>query len=302
MSWRPCGWAALVLVCVLGGAALVPAEPARRIVIDGKFDDWAGVRAYADPPNNTHDTAHKLKDDVPAPVEHPDVDILEYKFAHDAENLYAYYKVRGTVGRTQVAEGDEIAGRYYAVVTIDTDNDEKTGYWIHEGGYYPTSRGYDVNAEIEWLGGKFNTGHYLNHECLNEAELAQAFLDQSSGQYKKGVDGPYKPGFMRMGPGTYKHYTGWVYHPDGMITFVKDKGPHYEGIVRGAISADGHELEMVMPMKGFLVDEKGKPVVALGRTINVSMSLEASGELAPGKNWASNTAAPIRGYVLSPPR
>jgi hypothetical protein len=35
---------------------------------------------------------------------------------------------------------------------------------------------------------------------------------------------------------------------------------------------------------------------------NVSMSLEASGELARGKQWASNTGAPIRGYVLEPPK
>ncbi len=285
---------------VLALALAVRAEPVRKIVIDGKFDDWANVPLHTDPPGNPHDVRHKGKDDKPELVDHPDVDILEYKFTHDAENLYAYYKARGIIGRTQVAKDGKPAGRYYAVITIDTDNDDKTGYWIHEGGYYPTSRGYDVNAEIEWYGGQFNTGHYLNHACLNQAELDQAFLDQSSGQYKKGKDGPYKPGFMRMGPGTYKHYTGWVYHADGTITFVKDKGPRYEGIVRGAISADGHELEMVMPMKGFLVDQAGKPIVALGRTINISMSLEASGELAPGGQWASNSAAPIRGYVLEP--
>ena len=302
MRWTRRRLGAAVLACGLACWAAAHAEPVRKIIIDGKFDDWAGVRGYADPPNNTHDTDHKGKDDTPAQVDHPDVDILEVKFAHDAENLYAYYRSRGTIARTQVAADGKPAGRYYAVITIDTDNDENTGYWIHEGGYYPTSRGYDVNAEIEWYDGRFNTGHYLNHECRNEAELAQAFLDQSSGKYKKGVDGPYPPGFMRMGPGTYKYYTGWVYHPDGTITFVKDKGPHYEGIVRGAVSADGHELEMVVPMKGFLADEKGKPVVAPGRTINISMSLEASGELAPGKKWASNTAAPIRGYVLGPAR
>jgi hypothetical protein len=44
-----------------------------------------------------------------------------------------------------------------------------------------------------------------------------------------------------------------------------------------------------------------KPIISLGKTINVSFSLEASGELAPGGQWASNTAEPIRGYYLSPP-
>jgi hypothetical protein len=67
------------------------------------------------------------------------------------------------------------------------------------------------------------------------------------------------------------------------------------------LSADGHELEMKMPFKGFLRDQHGHPIMALGKKLNVSMSLEASGELAPGKGWASNSGEPIRGYVLDPP-
>ena len=51
----------------------------------------------------------------------------------------------------------------------------------------------------------------------------------------------------------------------------------------------------------FLVDKKGVPLVRLGSKINISMSLEASGELAKGGQWASNTGAPIRGYVLERP-
>jgi hypothetical protein len=277
-------------------------EPVRSITIDGKFDDWKDVPVYKDPPNNEHDTDHKKKDDRPERVEHADVDLLEYKFTHDAENLYAYFKARGVIGRTQAAGGGKKAGRYYAIVTIDVDNDEKTGYWLHEGGFYPTGGGYDVNGEIEWYGGKVNTGHYINHACRDQAELDQAFLDQSAGQYKKGHPGPYKAGFLRLGPGTYKHYTEWVYHANDTITFVRDQGPQTLGVIKGALSPDGHELEMVIPMKGFLVDPRGQPVVRMGQKINVSMSLEASGELAEGKRWASNTGEPIRGYVLDHPK
>src|SRR5438067_2277984 len=104
--------------------------------------------------------------------------------------------------------------------------------------------------------------------CHDPEELKQAFLDQSSGQYHKGKAGPYKPGFVRMGAGTYAHYTEWVYHPNHTITFVKDEGPQVLGIIRGALSADGHELEMVFPFKGFLVDAKGKPLLQLGQKIN----------------------------------
>jgi hypothetical protein len=301
MCWKRLAVVVLLLLGMAGLSQPAAAEPVRKITIDGKFDDWAGVPAYKDPPNNEHDTDHKGQTDKPRRVDHADVDILEYKFTHDADNLYAYFKARGVIGRTQKAGPGKEAGRYYAIVTIDVDNDEKTGYWLHEGGFYPTSRGYDLNAEIEWFNGRINTGHYINHACLNQQELDQAFLDQSSGQYKKGVAGPYKPGFVRLGPGTYDYYTEWVYHANDTITFVRDKGPQTLGIIEGALSPDGHELEMKIPVKGFLVDQRGKPILQLGRKINISMSLEASGELAKGGQWASNTAAPIRGYVLEPP-
>lgn len=278
------------------------AEPPRAIAIDGKFDDWKDVRVYKDPPNNTHDTERKNKDDKPAAVDHADADLLEFKFSHDAVNLFAYFKSRGVIGRTQSSANGKKPGRYYAILAIDVDDDEKTGYWLHEGGFYPTSRGYDLNAEIEFFDNRVNTGHYINHACLDAKELDQAFLDQSSGQYKKDKAGPYKAGHVRLGPGTYKHYTEWVYHANDTITFVRDQGPQTPGIIKGALSPDGHELEMVVPMKGFLVDAKNQPIVKLGQKINISFSLEASGELAKDGKWASNTAEPIRGYVLESPR
>ncbi len=301
MLFTPKWVIALFLIAMLSQPAF--ADPVRKIKIDGKFADWADVPTYMDPAHNEHDTSHSKRDDKPSHVEHADVDILEYKLAHDEENLYAYFKARGLIGRTQAGDGKtKPAGRYYAIVTIDLDQNEKTGYWLHEGGFYPTSGGYDVNAEIEWYNGRVNTGHYINHACRNPQELKQAFLDQSSGQYKKGTDGPYKPGFVRGGEGSYKYYTEWVYHPNNMITFVKDEGPQVLGLIQGALSIDGHELEMIFPFKGFLVDPKGKPLLQLGQKINVSFSLEASGELAEGKQWASNTAAPIVGYHLGLPK
>ena len=281
-------------------AAPLSSEPPRTITIDGNFADWKDVPAYKDAPDNEHDTAHNKADDKPERVDHADVDLLEYKITHDSKNLYAYFKARGIIGRTQIAADDKPAGRYYAILTIDVDDDETTGYWLHEGGFYPTSRGYDVNAEIEWYNGRVNTGHYLNHACRNQAELDQAFLDQSAGKYQKGNPGPYPAGFVRLGLGTYKHYTEWVYHANDTITFVRDKGPQTLGIIQGALSKDGHELEMIVPFKGFLKSPKDEPIMKLGQKLNISMSLEASGELAKGKKWASNTGEPIRGYVLQP--
>jgi hypothetical protein len=47
-------------------------------------------------------------------------------------------------------------------------------------------------------------------------------------------------------------------------------------------------------------DPEGNPIMALGKTIDLSFSLEASGELAPAGEWASDTGDPIVGYYLSP--
>jgi len=115
-------------------------------------------------------------------------------------------------------------------------------------------------------------------------------------------------------PGTYDYYSEWVWFdspatgtyrlppPDNFasITFVVDKGPTYQGIIRIALSPDGHQAEMVAPFRGFMRDTSGNLIVGLRKTLNISISLEASGELAPGGQWASDTGDPIAGYYLSP--
>lgn len=295
----------LGLACLLpaGGLGIAHGAPLRSIRVDGSFADWAGVPSFFDPADDQHDTDHDGPLDSPAYVNHPDVDLLEFKFAHDAENLYAYFRARGSIGRTQKAAPGRRAGRYYAIVTIDVDQDDATGYWLHEGGYYPTSNGYDMNMEIEWYDGAFNTGHYLNHGARNAAELAAAELDQRNG-------------IVRVLPGSYDYYTQWVWFDDlsgqvpladgsgASITFVSDRGPVVKGVIDVALSADGSEMEMMAPFRGFMKDPQGRPIIALGKTLDVSFSLEASGELAPGAVgngiWASDTADPITGYYLAP--
>jgi PhoPQ-activated pathogenicity-related protein len=284
-----------------------------EITLDGNFADWADVPAFFDPQNDQHDTNHDQLNDVPDIVDHPDVDLLEYKVTHDEENLYFYFRSRGEIGNTQhESQGD--AGRYYVIVTIDVDENDVTGYPLHEGGYYPTTPGYDVNAEIEFYNAAFNTGDYINHGATDLASRTDAFLDQSSDQYnyqsgdETGITGPFDPGFVDVVPGSYDWYTQWVYKEDDpnngnadSVTFVWDRGPVVQGIITGFLSADGHELEMIAPLKGFLVDELGDPIIDLGSTLDLSYSLEASGELAPGGVWGSDTGDPISGYQLADP-
>jgi hypothetical protein len=59
---------------------------------------------------------------------------------------------------------------------------------------------------------------------------------------------------------------------------------------------------MVAPFRGFMRDPQGNPIIALGKTIGISISLEASQQLAPppANSWASDTGDPILGYYLSP--
>jgi len=155
--------------------------------------------------------------------------------------------------------------------------------------------------------------------------LEQAFDDQSGELYDFGVppvdaepddpgpfgpktQGPFAPGFVEVLPGIYDAYSQWVYKEDDpdlgnqdSITFVQDKGPVVLGIGDQALSVDGHEIEMVFPFKGFLNDRFGNPIVGIGSTVDLSFSLEASGELAPGGEWASDTGEPVVGYVLTDP-
>jgi len=109
---------------------------------------------------------------------------------------------------------------------------------------------------------------------------------------------------VQPAPGNYDDYTQWVYQNNDTLTLVRDRGPVVPGIASYALSPDGHELEMRFPFKGFLKNAANDANIALGKTIDVSFSLEASGELfaPPGNNgiWGSDTATPITSYLLEP--
>lgn len=274
-------------------------QPPSQIVVDGKFEDWSKVPSRFDPLYDTHDTAHSAAEDEPHYVDHRDVDLLEYKATNDDENIYFYFRSRGKIGRTQPESPGKRAGRYYAIVTIDVDRDDATGYNLHEGGYYPTTDGYDVNAEIEFFDGSHNTAHYLNQAADDSESLALAFQEQSRGRFINNRDGPYPAGTIALRHGHYDFYTQWVYHADDTITFVRDKGPIVTGIATAKTSADGHQLEACFPLKGFLPTKSGKLLITPGDTVDLSFSLEASGELAAGQDWASDTAQPYT-FKLSP--
>ncbi len=272
-----------------------------NISIDGNFDDWLEIPvAVTDSANNVHDTDGYPEGLAPAnSVEYSDVDLLEVKFANDDSTLYGYMKASGFIGRTSADSlGHAKSGRYYFIFTIDVDDNDTTGYPLREGGYYPDSKGYDMNMEVEFYNGAYNTGHYLNHEYISKAD------------FEANWENDLAEGIVRLAPGTYDYYSQWVMFPDSTYVVVEDKGPVYQGIIEIAISEDGHEAEMSAPFWGFLKTPEGDNIIDVNRNIIVSASLEASGELseealkrgyAPGSKsvWGSNTAEPFRYFIKS---
>src|ERR1044071_1761065 len=126
--------AAIVLALFACATPTALPAPTHNIVIDGNFTDWASVPSHYDPAGgpgvlhngipDTHDTDHSGPNDVPAYVNHPDIDLLEYKFTHDTSNLYAYFRATDGIGNT-ISNATQ-HGRYYVIVTIDVDNNTNT--------------------------------------------------------------------------------------------------------------------------------------------------------------------------------
>ena len=272
-----------------------------NIKIDGEFEDWLSIPiAVKDSANNVHDTDGYPEGGKPSYfLEYSDVDILEVKFANDDSTLYGYMKATGIIGRTSADSlGHAKKGRYYFIFTIDVDDNDTTGYPLREGGYWPDSKGYDMNMEVEFYNGTFNTGHYINHEYISE--------DDFNANWQKDLD----DGVVRLAPGTYDYYSQWVTFPDSTYVVVADRGPVYQGIIEIAVSEDGHEAEMKAPFWGFLKTPEGENIIDVNQNIVVSASLEASGELSEEavKNghtngdksyWGSNTAESFNYYIAS---
>jgi len=271
------------------------------ISIDGHFEDWAAMPiAVCDPADDVHDTDGYPDGGQPLYREYTDVDILEVKFTNDADNLYGYIKATGEIGRTSSDTlGHAKNGRYYFIYTIDVDDDNTTGYQLKEGGYYPDSRGYDMNMEVEFYNGGFNTGHYINHEFTSQDQVDTQGLQDLADR------------IVRLAPGTYDYYTQWVTFEDSSYVLVSDRGPVYQGIITIALSEDKHEAELKAPMWGFLKTPAGQRIIDVGQTIVVSASLEGSGELSeeavklghiPGSKsvWGSDTAERFRYDVVDP--
>jgi hypothetical protein len=311
----------------------------RKIIIDGNFDDWLDVRSYSDPQDNIdgtvydespwfpsikipdcHDTDFTNPSDIPKHIYNPNIDIIQFKIAHDDTSLYIYYRVvdGGVIGKTSTGPGGfdknnsskPSAGRYYIITTINIDMNDTTGYWLHGGGYYPTAPGFDGNFEIEFYNGTYNQDYYLDHASNNDSQTNDVKEENIKNKF-------------RFLPSVYKYSTQYIYwnhqptqdeikrcldgpyqlpHPYNVnyICFTTDDAPGpFTGIVTYARSEKGNELEMRAPFQGFLLNkDTGLSTLQLGMTINISLSFETSPEYSLPQEWCSDTASTIE-YTLS---
>jgi hypothetical protein len=319
---------------------LVESDPLnRKITIDGNFDDWLNVRSYSDPKDNIegtvyhespwfpslqipdcHDTDSTEPTDIPKHIYNPNVDIVEYKIAHDDTSLYIYYRVAdgGVIGKTSVGPGrfenndpsKPSAGRYYIITTINIDMNSTTGYWLHGGGYFPTAPGFDGNFEIEFYNGTYNQDYYLDHAANNDDETNYLKVENRQNKFI----------FLPSVYGYYTQYIFWKQVPtpdetkrclegpyqltypynESYICFTKDEAPGpFNGIITYGRSQKGNEFEMRAPFQGFLINkDTGLSTLQLGMTINISLSLETSPEYSLPQEWCSDTATTIQ-YTLS---
>ena len=159
--------AGLVAVFVATRPAAVRSAPMTAITIDGRFDDWSGVPYYPDP----HDLpdGSTLQDDLadvhttnctdtrfdkPLHVYHPPCDLLGMRITHDADGFYGYFRAAGDMRAQSLCtahttpnkcHGADRCGRTYIQMGFDMDNNVSTGYCLWQGGYNPSSCGWDVH-------------------------------------------------------------------------------------------------------------------------------------------------------------
>jgi hypothetical protein len=255
-------------------ASVAPRQP--HIQIDGHFDDWRSVRGVGD-----------QHGDVPGYLQYnPDVDLLEFKVTNDGEHLYFYSRVVGKHGNT--APGRD---RYYFYVYMDVDQNVGTGYipTRDDDCYFGVAIGDDCESQFEFVGGRFMktffgfTGAGTEKEVLEgKVTLAPSHYSRHDPQGK--VRDRYKVEYIRQG---------------GRQKITKDFAQGTSDEIVIAVSPDGSECEMRTALDGFLQNEQGEPIVAVGQRIDLALGVEASGEIHGNTKWGADSTSPIRGYEIS---
>ncbi|HEY2840758.1 MAG TPA: hypothetical protein VGJ26_16495, partial [Pirellulales bacterium] len=271
------------------GKALVIADPpasgetpqkaANKITIDGNFDDWRNITGVDD----------RRGDLVPYLEYLPDVDLLEFKVAHDSEHIYLYARVAGQVGRTHAADG-----RSYFYAYMDVDRNPETGFVPSRDDdcYFGVDLGDDCEVQFEFVDNTLRKTFYGFCGLGGDENILKQVVSHGKSNYGR-LD---ENGHERA------NYKAEYIYRNGVTEITEDLKLGTSDTIRMALSPDGSEVEIASTFKGFLKDPKGRPTLEPGRTIDVAVGMECSGSKVPGEKsrWAADNTIAIRGYSLRP--
>lgn len=248
------------------------------VKIDGHFEDWRNVSGVDDPRGDV----------VPYLDYVPDVDLLEFKIAHDDDHIYYYARVAGKVGRTHHDDG-----RSYFYAYMDVDQDPRTGFLPSRDDdcYFGVEIGDDCEVQFEFVNNAFRKTFYGFCGLGGDSHVLKQQVTLGKSQYGR-LD---EKGQER------EHYKAEYTYRKGVAEITEDLKLGTSDTITLAVSPDGSEVEVVSTYSGFLKDPNGKPTVSTGQTIDVAAGMESDSKAYFGKTrWGADSTPPIRGYKLTP--
>jgi hypothetical protein len=249
-----------------------------QIVIDGNFDDWRNLAGVDDPRGDL----------VPYLEYVPDVDLLEFKVAHDDQHIYLYARVAGQIGRTHPA-----GGRGYFYAYMDVDQNPGTGFLPtrDDDCYFGVDIGDDCEVQFEFVNNKFRKSFYGFCGLGGNQNVLKQQVTIGKSQYGR---------FDESGAERANYKSEYIYR-NGTTEITEDLQLGTSDTIRLAISPDGREVEIASAYTGFLKDSAGRPTLKLGQTIDLAAGMECDSKAYLAKTrWAADSTIAIRGYRLSP--
>lgn len=274
-SIRP-DWEKLLLADAFPPEDRLDPSPA-NIRIDGNFEDWRNVTCVDD----------ARGDVAPYLVYNPNVDILEFKVAHDDRNIYLYARVAGQVGRT------DAGGRSYFYAYMDVDRNPGTGFLPtrDDDCYFGVDIGDDCEVQFEFVNNALRKTFYGFCGLGGNANVLKQTVTIGKSQYGRFDDrglerADYKSEYIVRG---------------GVTEITEDLKLGTSDTIHLAISPDGSEVEVASTYTGFLKDPNGRPTLTIGREIDIAVGMECTTRTEDGKErWAADSSIAIRGYHLRP--
>ncbi|MEO2049639.1 MAG: hypothetical protein ABGX16_24030 [Pirellulales bacterium] len=259
---------------------LVSADPSKdspaTIAIDGNFDDWRNITGIDDP-----------RGDVVPYLEYiADVDLLEFKVAHDDQHLYLYARVAGQIGRSHPH-----GGRSYFYAYLDVDHNSNTGFLPSRDDdcYFGVDIGDDCEVQFEFVDNTLRKTFYGFCGIGGDDNVLKQIVTLGKSQYGR---------FNKAGVERANYKSEYIFR-DGVTQITEDLKLGTSDTIRLAVSPDGNEVEVVSTFTGFLRNPAGQPTIQSGQTIDLAVGMECDSKAYPDKtNWAADSTRAIRGYTL----